>query len=170
MQDLSRTLTVLADGDPVAGFTRARLTGTDAVGLFPMPFRLRLWNLPDKNPLTAAKEISVLHDGSVLASGTVSDVFRRAVPEGTVTEVLFSAGLRLWEAPVSLSVEAGVTVSETVRRVLTASGTGIPLLSFPGEDRSVPGARPSPAGRRSASCPPCPRRVPGPASRPPVSV
>ena len=134
MQDLSRTLTVLADGDPVAGFTRARLTGTDAVGLFPMPFRLRLWNLPDKNPLTAAKEISVLHDGSVLASGTVSDVFRRAVPEGTVTEVLFSAGLRLWEAPVSLSVEAGVTVSETVRRILSASGTGLPLLSFPGED------------------------------------
>lgn len=134
MQDLSRTLTVLADGDPVAGFTRARLTGTDAVGLFPMPFRLRLWNLPDKNPLTAAKEISVLHDGSVLASGTVSDVFRRAVPDGTVTEVLFSAGLRLWEAPVSLSVEAGVTVSETVCRILTASGTGIPLLSFPGED------------------------------------
>ena len=63
MQDLSRTLTVLADGDPVAGFTRARLTGTDAVGLFPMPFRLRLWNLPDKNPLTAAKEISGLRHG-----------------------------------------------------------------------------------------------------------
>ena len=56
------------------------------------------------------------------------------MPEGTVTEVLFSAGLRLWEAPVSLSVEAGVTVSETVRRILSDSGTGLPLLSFPGED------------------------------------
>ena len=40
----------------------------------------------------------------------------------------------LWEAPVSLSVEAGVSVSETVRRILTASGTGIRLLSFPGRD------------------------------------
>ena len=134
MQDLSRTLTVLADGDPVTGFTRARLTGTDALGLFPMPFRLCLYNLPDKNPLTAAKEVSVLHDGSVLAAGEVSDVFRRTVPEGTVTEVIFSAGLKLWEAPVSLSVEAGVTVSETVRRILSASGAGIALLSFPGED------------------------------------
>ena len=35
---------------------------------------------------------------------------------------------------MSLSVEAGVTVSETVRRLLEASGTGIPLLSFPGEN------------------------------------
>ena len=61
-------------------------------------------------------------------------VYLQIVPEGKITEVVFAAGLGLWETPVSLSVEAGVSVSGTVRQILSASGTGIPLLSFPGED------------------------------------
>lgn len=136
MQDLSRKLTIIADNTPVTGFLHARLTGRDALGLSPMPFTLRLWNLSDSDYrlLSAAKKFSVRHNGSVLAAGSVSDVFRRSVPEGTLTEAVFAAGLSLWEAPVSLSVEAGVSVSETVRRILSASGTGIPLLSFPGAD------------------------------------
>ena len=134
--ELSRRLSVLADGEPVTGFRRARLTGRDALGLFPMPFTLRLWNLAEAEyyRLCAAKEIAVRAEDSVLAAGSVSDVCRKTVPEGTVTEIVFSAGLKLWEAPVSLSVEAGVSVSDTVRRILEASGTGIPLLSFPGAD------------------------------------
>ena len=56
------------------------------------------------------------------------------MPEGKITEVVFAAGLGLWETPVSFSVEAGVSVSDMVRRILSESGTGIPLLSFPGED------------------------------------
>ena len=136
MPDLSRAISVIADGYPVTGFNHARLTGADSVGLEPMPVTLRLWNLADSDYylLSAAKRISVRHGDSVLASGTVSDVCRHSVPEGRLTEVIFSAGLFLWEAPVSLSVEAGVSVSETVRRILSASGTGIPLLSFPGEN------------------------------------
>lgn len=134
--ELNRTLSVLADGEPAAEGCRVRLAGRDGIGLYPMPFTLRLWNLSDADHslLSAAREVSVTHDGSVLAAGTISDLYRYPVPEGTVTEVVFSAGLRLWEAPVSLSVEAGVSVSETVQRILSASGTGISLLSFPGED------------------------------------
>ena len=75
-----------------------------------------------------------MREDSCLAWGRVSDVFRRTVPEGTVTTAAFSLGLDLWEAQASVSVEAGVTVSETVRRILSASGTGIQLLSFPGTD------------------------------------
>ena len=133
---LNRSLSILVDGEPLEGSHHVRLTGTDAVGLYPMPFTLRLWNLSDPAYylLSAAAEITVLHEDSVLAAGTVTDVCRQSVPEGTVTEVVFSAGIRLWEAPVSLSVEAGVSVSETVRRILAASGTGISLLSFPGAD------------------------------------
>ena len=136
MTDLSRELVVIADGEKVTGFNHARLTGMDSIGLQPLPFTLRLWNLSDSEYylLSGAKEIAVKHDDSVLAAGEISDICRGSVPEGTVTEIVFSAGLRLWEAPVSLSVEAGVSVSETVRRILTASGTGIPLLSFPGMD------------------------------------
>ena len=136
MPDLSRELSVFADGEPITGFSHARLTGRDYVGLYPMPFTLRLWNLSEQERglLSSAREISVLHDGSVLAAGIMTDSCCVTVPEGTVAEVVFSAGIRLWEAPVSLSVEAGVCVSESVRRILEASGTGIPLLAFPGED------------------------------------
>lgn len=134
--ETGRDLTVTADGRPVTGFRHARLTGWDALGLYPMPFTLRLWNLAEEDfqTLAAAKEVYVLHGNSLLAGGAVSDVYRRRTPEGTVTETVFAAGLSLWEAEVSLSVEAGVTVSDTVRRILEASGTGIRLLSFPGRD------------------------------------
>ncbi len=134
--DLSRSLSVLADGEPVTGFSRARLTGKEALGLYPAPFLLRLWNLSDsdRRRLSAAKELSVRREDSILAAGQVADACHAPVPEGMLTELVFSPGLGLWEVPVSLSVEAGVSVSETVRRILEASGTGIRLLSFPGED------------------------------------
>ncbi len=142
--ELNRRLTVEADGTVLTGFRRARLTGHDALGLYPMPFVLRLWNLAEADYLLlcSAKVLSVRSGDSVLASGSVSDVCRRAVPEGRVTETVFAAGLNLWEAPVSLSVEAGVSVSDTVRRILAESGTGVNLLSFPGADpvRSRPQA------------------------------
>ena len=135
MSDLSRTLTVWADGD-ILPFRRARLTGRDSIGLFPMPFTLEAWNLDEDAflRLSRASRIRVERGGSVLAEGRVTEVYRRTVPEGTVTRAVFSAGIDLWEAPVSLSVEAGATVSETVRRILEASGTGVSLLSFPEED------------------------------------
>ena len=101
-----------------------------------MPFTLRLWNLAESDylALRAAKNLSVRHDDAILAAGRVSDVYLRLVPEGKITEVVFAAGLGLWEAPVSLSVEAGASVSGTVSHLLASSGTGIQLLSFPGND------------------------------------
>ncbi len=87
--------------------------------------------------LSNTRELAVCREDSCLAFGVVADVFRRTVPEGTVTVAVFSLGLDLWEAQISVSVEAGVPVSESVRRLLFASGTGIQLLSFPGEDPVV---------------------------------
>ena len=136
MNDLNRNLSVYADDEPVNGFRHAYLSGRDAVGLLPLPFLLRIWN-PDESAyllLCSAKDVAVMSDDSVLAFGKVSAVYRRTVPEGIACEIIFSPGLKLWDAQVSLSVEAGVSVSETVRRILAASGTGIPLLSWPGED------------------------------------
>ena len=134
--NLNRELIVTADGNPVESFNRAALRGSDMLGLYPMPFTLKIWNLSESDYylLSAAKEISVSSDGSILASGMISDVYWGMTQEGKVTEVIFSPVLPLWEAPVSLSVEAGVKVSETVRRILEASGTGISMLSFPGND------------------------------------
>ena len=131
-------LTVLADSEPVSGYARICLTGSDALNLYPSLFTLRLRNLAEDQylHLSRAKVLSVEHDGSILAAGDVADVFRYIVENGTVTVVCFSPGLKLWEATVALSLEAGKTVSETVQEILTASGTGISLLTFTGPDPS----------------------------------
>ena len=136
MGEPDRRLTVLADGELFASENRFRLSGTMRIGLFPSLFLLQCWNLSDSDVfrLQNTKELSVMRDDSCLAFGQVSDVFCWTVPEGTVTTAAFSLGMGLWEASVSLSVSSGAAVSETVRRLLSASGTGIRLLSFPGTD------------------------------------
>ena len=133
---MNRKLTVLTDGAAFSGGCRFHLSGKTGIGLFPSLFLLRCWNLSDTEVfrLRNTKELSVYRDDSCLAFGRVSDVFRETVPEGTITTVAFSLGLDLWESPVSLSIPSGLTVSETVRLLLEASGTGIQLLSFPGSD------------------------------------
>jgi hypothetical protein len=136
---MDRMLTILADGEPVTGYARARLIGTERLGLYPSLFMLHLWNVAEEDylALSRSKDVTVMHEDVVLVSGTVSDVFRHSTKSGTEAHVAISPGLMLWEILVSLSVESGVTVSETVRRLLEASGTGIQLLGFPGEDPVV---------------------------------
>ena len=136
MGEPDRRLTVLADGEPFAPDSRFRLAGTVRIGLFPSLFLLECWNLSEADGfrLRNAKNLSVMREDSCLAFGQVSDVYVRTVPEGTVTTAAFSLGLDLWESRISVSVPAGTSASETVRRLLEASGTGIRLLSFPGED------------------------------------
>ena len=133
---MNRTLTILADGVPVTGYTRAKLIGTERLGLYPSLFMLDLWNVAEQDflMLSRCKVVTVMHRKSILVSGVLSDAFRQRTKKGTEAHIAISPGLNLWEAPVSLSVEAGVTVSETVRRLLQASGTGIQLLSFPDVD------------------------------------
>lgn len=136
MPDVIRSLTIFTDGEPFAPECRFRLSGLLRTGLYPSPCVLQCWNLSvsEVYRLQSTKELSVMHGDSCLAFGQVSDVTVETVPEGTVTTVVFSLGLDLWETQVSLTVPAGVSVSETVRRILVASGIGIPLLSFPGVD------------------------------------
>ncbi len=135
-KDFDRTLTVFADNQSVTGYARAKLIGTERLGLYPSLFMLDLWNVAEEDylMLSRCRKLTVNHGKVVLVSGIVSDVFRNRSKSGTETHVAISSGLNLWEAPVSLSVESGVTVSETVRRLLQASGTGIQLLFFPDVD------------------------------------
>ncbi len=136
MQGTDRHLTVFTDGEPFAPDSRFRLSGLLRIGLYPFPCMLQCWNLSESEiyRLQSTKDLSVMHGDSCLACGQVSDVTVETVPEGTVTTAVFSLGLDLWEAQVSLTAPAGVSVSETVRRILSASGIRIPLLSFPGAD------------------------------------
>ena len=133
---MNRTLTILADGKPVTGYARAKLIGTERLGLYPSLFMVDLSNVAEEDylMLSRCKVVTVMHRKSILVSGVLSDAFRQRTKKGTEAHIAISPGLNLWEAPVSLSVEAGVTVSETVLKLLQASGTGIQLLSFPDMD------------------------------------
>ena len=131
-----RDFHVLLDGEPFTQGTGFRLTGRVDLNLFPDLFVLQCRNLPKEGifQLQNSRQISVLSNGSCLASGQLSDVYIQTVPEGTVTVAAFSLGLDLWNAEISVSCLAGTSISEDVRAIVEASGTGIQLLSFPGED------------------------------------
>ena len=145
-----RDLRVFLDGVPFTQGTGFRLSGRVDLNLYPDLFLLQCRNLPKEGifQLRNARQISVLSNGSrpatlqtsglpnssCLASGILSDVYTQTVPEGTVTVAAFSLGLDLWNAVVSVSCPAGTSVSDDVRAILDASGTGIRLLGFPGED------------------------------------
>lgn len=152
MDNFDRKFLIFADGEPVTGCARAKLLGSERLGLYPSLFMLHLWNLAEEDYLllSRCREVTVKHGEAVLVSGAVADAFRHSTKNGTETHVAISPGLKLWEAPVSLSVEAGATVSETVRRLLEASGTGIRLLSFPGADPA--GTRGQAFFGRAAEC------------------
>ena len=128
---MNRSLTVTLDGEPLSFSGRMRLRGKDELSLFPALFTLELWNLPEEMylQLSRCRDIAVSHGDACLVSGRVWDVFRHGDEEGTVTAVSVSLGLELWESTVSLCVPAGTALSETVRQILDASGTGIPFLS-----------------------------------------
>ena len=136
MIDAYRSLAVTTDGEPLTFAGRIRLRGQDELSLFPALFTLELWNLPEESALriSRCRSITVSHEDACLVSGMASDVYRHATPEGILTSVSISLGLNLWESIVSLHVPVGTTVSDTVRMILTASGTGIQLLSFPETD------------------------------------
>ncbi len=145
-----RDFHVLLDGEPFTQGTGFRLTGRVDLNLFPDLFMLQCRNLPKEGIFQmqntrqisvqsngshlASRQISSFSNASCLASGRISDVYTQTVPKGTVTVAVFSLGLDLWNAEVSVSCSAGNSISDDVRALLEASGTGIQLLSFPGED------------------------------------
>ena len=132
----NRDLRVYLDGEPFTQGTGFRLSGRVDLNLYPDLFVLQCRNLPKEGifQLQNSRQISVLSNGSCLASGQLSDVYTQTVPEGTVTVAAFSLGLDLWNAEVSVSCPAGTSISEDVRAILEVSGTGNQLLSFPGKD------------------------------------
>ena len=131
-----RDFHVLLDGESFTQGTGFRLIGRVDLNLYPDLFVLQCRNLPKEGifQLQNSRQISVLSNGSCLASGRISDVYTQTIPQGTVTIAAFSLGLDLWNAEVSVSCSAGTSISDDVRALLEASGTGIQLLSFPGED------------------------------------
>lgn len=86
---MDRTLTILADDELITGYARARLLGTEKLGLYPSLFMLHLWNVTEEDylALSRSREVTVLHEDVVLVSGTVSDAFRSRGKSGTEAHV-----------------------------------------------------------------------------------
>ena len=151
-----RALAILADGEPVSGFSRARLMGSErmdsSAGLFPYLFTLHLWNLSDDGylALSRCRSVTVKSEDAELVSGQFADSSRVISFQGSVATICFSPGLPLWQAQVSVSVDAGATVRETAAQLLAASGTGKELLTAEGMDAVF--SRPQAYHGRAAEC------------------
>ena len=121
-----RSLNVLVDGAPAADGCHIRLRGKTTVSLYPDLFLLNIRNLSDAGfySLGNATDLQVYHGSELIAFGEIAEVNRWEAVEGELTTVSFGAGLSFWESFVSLSVPAGSSASETVRRILAASISG----------------------------------------------
>ena len=131
-----RSLTVLADDQPVTDGCHLRLRGKTTLSLYPDLFLMEIWLLSDAwfYALGNASELQVYHGSELIAFGEISEVARREVAEGELTTVSFGAGLSFWNSFVTLSVPSGSIASETIRRILTASSSDLRLLNWPGAD------------------------------------
>ena len=132
---MDRTLSVITDQSPLSlSGHRVRLRGKEEIGLYPDLFTLECWNLSEDSFLLLSRSrcLSVMNGNSLLAFGEISDVYRRTLQDGEITTVAFAKGLSLWETPVSLSLPAGLTASETVSALLNDSGISVP--AWVGED------------------------------------
>ena len=147
-----RSFDFKADDQPFSFSGRVRLTGKDDLSLYPSLFQVEFWNLPEEVflLLSRAHTLTVSSGGACLVSGQISGAFRRPVAAGTITVVAVSAGLDLWEAHVSLTVQAGLSVSEIVRNIVQESGLSISLLNDPAPDTLS--IRPGAFFGRAAEC------------------
>ena len=135
---LDRTLSIWADGQPVAQDREGhmRLMGHHTQTLYPDLFLLYSWNLQDRDfwRLKNSKFLKVSHGETLLASGEIVHLTRETVEEGNLVTVSFGLGFSFWNSSVSLEVPAGTSVSDTVKQLLAAAGSEFQLLTEPEND------------------------------------
>ena len=127
----TRSLSVHVENESVGEGCRLHLRARSVMSLCPPLCFLTLRSISDTalSCLQNGKNISVSAGISLLAFGEITDVIQQQTDEDSLTVVSFAPGLSLWEATVSLSVPAGLSVSNTIRQILAATGTGCSLIS-----------------------------------------
>ena len=132
----NRSLTVAVDDETVAEGCRIHLQARSAMILCPCLCQAEILNLSDSSfhRLLNGQTVSVSYGISQLSFGEITDVIQRQLNHDSMTVVSFAPGLSLWEAPVSLSVPAGLSVSNTILQILAATGNGYQLISYTGDD------------------------------------
>ncbi len=131
-----RELTVYADGQQTAGGSRLHLTGGRDLGLRPGLFLLEVYDASPNaaGKLSSAKALEVKSGNSILAWGEVCDARTYTRSGSKLTEIAFSPGMKLWKSVCALTVTPGLKISDTVKAILRASGTEIPLSCYTAED------------------------------------
>ena len=142
MPDFKRDLHLFADGMEIAQGCRMTLTAGSTLTLRPALHHLSVYDLSDSSAafLSGAHRIEIHSGASVIAAGELSEALTRVSGGKRITDLVFSPGLSLWHSSVSLSVPGGFRISDTIRALLSASASGLPLAAFATEDR--PMARP----------------------------
>jgi len=136
MENLTRKLQVYVDGEEVAQGCRITLSARQTLNLRPQLHRLEIYDLSDSSEakITVAGTVEVRSGPTILAAGDLVEACTRSVSGRRITSIVFSPGYALWQSSVSLSLAAGMKVSETIRAILNASGTSIRLASFQAPD------------------------------------
>ena len=116
--DELRSLSVLADGSPIAENRRIRLRGRTVMGLRPDAWEVDVYFLSEEDAATLheAKDVSVLgEDDSLLASGRVEETFTHLEDGKLITTIMVTKGMDFWRSTVSISVAKGNTVQDTIQ-------------------------------------------------------
>ena len=142
MEELKRELAVFADGAEIGRGCRVELRARSGLGLHPRVCEVAVDDLSESSGalLRGAREIEIRSGDSLLAWGRVMTALTRPLGARRRTEVTFAAGLDLWEASAALTLAGPMRVSDAMRALLRASGTGMSLAAFTAEDRTL--ARP----------------------------
>ena len=134
-----RELRIFLGGREIARSCRMKLFLLESLSLLPALYSLNVVNLSESSEalVCAAASLEVRSGDSVLASGRVLSVCPRIQDGKRILSITFSPGMNLWQSTVSLSLAAGMSVSDTLREVLSASGSGVPLAAFLAEDKRM---------------------------------
>ena len=137
-----RDLRLFADGAEIAQFCRVRLDARETLSLLPQLCHLEIENLSDSSTalLSGARSVEARTGDSILFSGEILTCCPRVQSGRSILSLDISPGFPLWQSSVSLSLSAGLSVSDTFRAVLAASlqpsgqPTAVPLCAFTADD------------------------------------
>ena len=123
MSSYIRDLHLFADGNEIAQGCHLFLQARDTLSLRPALHHLTVHDLSDSFAalLAGSRNLEIRSGHSILAFGETAEFLTRSVSGKRITDLVFSPGLSLWQASVSLSVAAGMRISETMRAILSAA-------------------------------------------------
>jgi len=125
---ISRDLHLFADDVEIARGCRMMLIAHETMTLRPALHQLEILDLSDSSVslLAGTNQIEVRSGNSILAFGELVDTVTQSISGKRQTSLIFSPGLSLWQTSISLSVAAGMKVSDTIRSLLAEAGKTAP--------------------------------------------